>query len=269
MDCRQVDRLLEANLDGRLSGFERMALRQHLRACRVCRAKVDAMSAFAESVERTLACADGPDWERLAPPPPAPERAGPRVGPESRTPVSRTPALRRLPPRRRPWGALGFLLAGAALVALALPLASTPEPRARWLDEALAVEATRLAGGGRVDLETEDLDAALRWLGARGLPSVPPFGLADSITLEGAFLAYYAERRVGGLALRTPDGRVAVHLHDATHGDTARRPHRAGGLEATTTSFGDWRLVVIAPEGTSAGSTVVSGLTGAAVPAAL
>ncbi|MFP4269867.1 MAG: zf-HC2 domain-containing protein, partial [Alphaproteobacteria bacterium] len=55
VDCRQIDRLLEANLEGRLSGFERMTLRQHLKTCRACRAKVDAMTAFSERVEKTLA----------------------------------------------------------------------------------------------------------------------------------------------------------------------------------------------------------------------
>ncbi|MFP4361802.1 MAG: anti-sigma factor family protein, partial [Alphaproteobacteria bacterium] len=79
MDCRQIDRLLEANLEGRLSGFERMTLRQHLKTCRACRAKVDAMTAFSERVEKTLAGAEGPDWRRLAPPA-ATTSAAPAVG---------------------------------------------------------------------------------------------------------------------------------------------------------------------------------------------
>ncbi len=261
MDCRHVDRLLEANLDGRLSGFERVALRQHVRMCDDCRAKVEAMTAFAETVEATLACADdGPDWRRLAPPvmpvaatPPLEPAPAPRAYP------STAPARRR---RQRPYRAV--TLAGLALVALALPLLglrSTPRPFP--VTSALAVEATRHAAGTRPDLLTGDVARARAWLDARGLPDLPPIVLSNDLALEGVYLTYYDAARVAGFVLTTPRGRLYVHLRPGEGVvDDVAQEGRQNGLEAVVRTLGGWHMAVIGPSGSASLSTVAGALAG-------
>jgi len=250
VDCRQIDRLLEANLEGRLSGFERMALRQHLKSCRACRAKVDAMTAFSERVEKTLAGAEGPDWRRLAPPatpkpaPPADTatpRAGAAAAPERgvAAPATRT--------RRKPWSPLGVAVAGAAMIAVVVPFWTPPLPETAatpWLDAAIAAEATRLAAGGRLDLVSDDPARVAAWFDARGLASLPALDLPARVRLEGAFLTYYDGARVAGLALATPAGPLAVHLRPAAAVGTGSSAD-GEGLQAVAAAAGDWRAAVI------------------------
>lgn len=284
MDCRQVDRLLEANLDGRLSGFERVALRQHVRGCRACRAKVEAMTAFAERVERTLAAADGPDWSRLTPPPGAtPERvAEPAPAPRLRRRTRGAAAAAPVPRDRPPGPRWAVVLVGAAIMAMLVPLwvrSPAPPARAPWLEEAVAAEATRLAAGGGIDLRTGDLDEALAWLGARGLPDLPRIALPADVRLEGAFLTRYGAARTGGLALVTEDGPAALHLRPPSAPAGAAHTARGQGLEARSGRIGDWQAAVVAPSDTvtlstldrwlaAAGSAARSGAEPAAQPAA-
>jgi hypothetical protein len=259
VDCRQIDRLLEANLEGRLSGFERMALRQHLKSCRACRAKVDAMTAFSERVEKTLAGTEGPDWSRLAPPvtptpvPPADAPAPPRPA----TPVRERPAAGARA-KRKPWSPLGVAVAGAAMIAVVVPFWTPPPPEAAapWLDAAIAAEATRLAAGGRLDLVTDDPARVAAWFDARGLASLPPLELPARARLEGAFLTYYDGERVAGLALATPAGPLAVHLRPAAEAAGAGSSAEGDGLQAVAAVAGDWRAAVIGRPDAVEGSAI-------------
>ncbi len=256
MDCRQIDRLLEANLDGRLSGFERMALRQHLKTCRACRAKVDAMTAFSERVEKTLAGAEGPDWRRLAPPaaaatPPPGVEAGTDPAPAARIrPVPTAPARGK----RNSWSPLGVALVGAAIIAVAVPFWTPPAPvtaTSSWLDAAIAAEATRRAAGGRLDLVSDDPARVAAWFDARGVATLPALDLPAAVWLEGAFLTYYDGGRVAGLVLATPAGPLAVHLRPeaGSAASEATGNADAGGLQAVEAGGGAWRAAVIgAPE---------------------
>jgi len=193
VDCRQIDRLLEANLDGRLSGFERMGLRQHLETCRTCQAKVDAMTAFSERVEKTLAGAGGPDWRRLAPPPTLRPGAEERAEVRPRVPEP-PPRARSVPPasspNRKPRTSLGIAVAGVALITLVVPfwLPRTPISPAPWLAEAIGAEAARRAAGRAPDLATDDPASAAAWFEAHRLAGMPTLSLPASVTLEGAFL---------------------------------------------------------------------------------
>jgi anti-sigma factor RsiW len=263
VDCRQIDRLLEANLEGRLSGFERMALRQHLKICRACRAKVDAMTAFSERVEKTLACAEGPDWRRLAPPTPAASRPPAMGAAPSPSPLGRSGAEPAPPSRgkRKPWSPLGVALAGAAVIAVAVPFwtpagrVSAPVP---WLDAAIAAEATRRAAGGRLDLVTDDPVRVADWFDARGVAALPALDLPAAVWLKGAFLTYYDGGRVAGLVLATPAGPLAVHLRPEPEaaGGAASTTADGDGLQAIASGGGAWRAAVIGAPAAVEGSSV-------------
>jgi anti-sigma factor RsiW len=279
VDCRQIDRLLEASLDGRLSGFERMALRQHLKTCRVCRAKVDAMTAFSERVEKTLAGVESPDWRRLAPPAatasapasPPPSAVGPAAPPAKARSAPPTPARAR----RKPWSPLGVAVAGAALIAVVVPFWTPPTrvpATTSWLDAAIAAEATRRAAGGRLDLVTDDPVRAAAWFGARGVTAPPALDLPAAVWLEGAFLTYYDGGRVAGLVLATPDGPLAVHLRPqaetaAAAGGGAAASADGEGLQAVEAATPAWRAAVIGAPAVVEGSDVEGWLAAALVPA--
>jgi len=250
VDCRQIDRLLEANLEGRLSGFERMALRQHLKSCKACRAKVDAMTAFSERVEKTLAGAEGPDWRRLAPPAtPTPTPPSDAATPRPSAPTARERAAPAPRTRRKPWSPLGVAVAGAAMIAVVVPFWTPPVPETAatpWLDAAIAAEATRLAAGGRLDLVSDDPARVAAWFDARGVASLPPLELPASARLEGAFLTYYDGERVAGLVLATPAGALAVHLRPADTDAAGTGSSADGaGLQAVAAAAGDWRAAVV------------------------
>ena len=257
MDCRQVDRLMEANLEGRLSGFERMALRQHLKSCPACRAKLDALTAFSERMAETLAGAEAPDWARLAPPgnPPAPT-AVPPTQPSARGRAA-TPAPARA--KRKSWSPLGVAVAGAAIIAVVVPFWAPPQAPVgapTWLDAAIAAEATRRAAGARLDLVTGDVARAAAWFDRRGVAALPPLQLPDAVRLEGAFLTWYDGARVAGLALATPAGPVTLHLRPRA--DAAPAAARAAGerLEAVAAGGGDWRAAVIGAPAAVEGSGI-------------
>lgn len=263
MDCRQVDRLMEANLDGRLTGFERVALRQHLRICHRCRAKVDAMTAFAATVERTLAGVEGPDWGRLAPPT-LPRVVGLREPPPAPPPIqpAASPQLAAASPGRdkRPRSVFGLVLVALALAALVVPFWDlTPAPTRSPLAEALAVEATRQMAGSRPDLITDDFDEARNWLAERGFVDAPLVALPPGIDLGGAYLMHYDGSRVAGLELITADGPMNLHLraHEVAT-SPALEVVAADGLEALGRQLGAWQFLVIAPAGMTKLSPVAS-----------
>jgi len=262
VDCRQIDRLLEANLEGRLSGFERISLRQHLKQCRSCRAKVEAMTHFAETVERTLACADGPDWRRLAPTPTVdpPSAAAPApMAPAKLARPRRPEATER--PRRKSWSSsLSVAVVGAALIAVAAPFwapRTSPPPAGAWLEEAIAAEASRRAAGGHLDVVTSDPAQAAAWFAERGLPDLPRLTFPERVWLEGAFLDYLDHGQVAGLVLATPTGPVTVRLRpEPLPRGTGAHTASDARLAAVAAEAEGWRAALIGPPEAVSGSTL-------------
>ncbi|MEO1089820.1 MAG: zf-HC2 domain-containing protein [Pseudomonadota bacterium] len=247
MDCRQVDRCLEANLDGRLSGFERVALRQHLRSCRACRAKVEAMSAFAASIEKTFAAADGPQWSRLTPPHVPPTLK------EDPAPMPVRPPRPRVPPARRQGGwRTWHVVAGLAvcgMVVAALQLTDQPTAVVPVVD-ALSAEAARLAAGRSVDATPEGLAAAELWFADRGLEGVPLVALPPSVRLEGVFLDHLAEERAAGLALTGAYGPLSLYLTPVSEPARPGESRAEGqGLVALGAPFRGWQAVLVGSAG--------------------
>ncbi|MFW5680872.1 MAG: zf-HC2 domain-containing protein [Pseudomonadota bacterium] len=256
MDCRQVDRCLEANLDGRLGGFERVALRQHLRQCRACRSKVEAMSAFSASIERSFAAADGPEWHRLTPP------SLPWGLAETSEAAAGSSRRATVPPRRRPGRWRAPVVAGglvlAVLVAVQLWSGRQPVPEASGTrlsvplaptTPALVAEATRRAAGRPVDLATSDLLAAEAWLTARGV-SAPDLASLAEIGLAGVFLDHVNAQRVAGFALETAEGAFVLYLIPPSAGMVPAigwAEHE--GLMALAGPWRDWQAVLVGGSG--------------------
>ena len=261
VDCRQVDRCLEANLDGRLGGFERVALRQHLRECRACRGKVEAMSAFAAAIQRTLAVADGPDWTRLAPPTipapllePAPRPYQPRPPQEATRSVAQTAR----PTARSRWLArLALLVVGlVALAAFAAPtLVRGPRPVASGSNAtvvastgpavaALTAEATRRASGRGPDYATADWQAAQSWLRLRGFSALPDLGAVEGLVLDGVALDHLDGRQVAVVLFHGPTDDVGIYLLPLLPNTTAAYGWAdAAGLIALAGSWDGWQAV--------------------------
>lgn len=155
MHCADLDRYLEAHLDGRLGRARVAALRRHLGACSGCRRRVAILDAFSrevgervcgrrfEAVWSTLLVADEqgaalvPPRALALPPPPPPHpvlRRGPAV--DRRAPPTPTPAATARPLASRASRVarrvLGMLVLAAALGALVELLTSalvgTPAP---------------------------------------------------------------------------------------------------------------------------------------------
>ncbi len=255
MDCRQVDRCLEANLDGRLGGFERVALRQHLRGCRACRAKVEAMSSFAAVIERTLAAADGPDWERLTPP------SLPRALREPAAEPFVAPPIVVRPPARRPlpWRSVA-VAAISAVVLLASQMlwsaGSPPEPQPQVVvpiaptTGTLLAEATRRAADRAVDYAAADWPAARAWLEARGLVGLPDVDAIPGLVVTGVFLDHVAGLRAAGVAfVYGSEGPFSLYLLPAVGSVPAFGWAESGGLIALAGAWDGWQAVVVGGSG--------------------
>ncbi|TVQ36592.1 MAG: zf-HC2 domain-containing protein [Geminicoccaceae bacterium] len=257
VDCRQVDRCLEANLDGRLSGFERMALRQHLRTCRTCRAKVEAMRAFSASIERTLAAADGPDWHRLAPPSlPLGLQEMPAQPPLAAAPPVPPKASSRRP---FPWRSMAVVSMLAALWFGAQTLWPTTEARSTTsgvtvplapTTPALVAEATRRAAARPADFATTDWQLARGWLAERGIVGMPELDRVPDVRLEGVTLEHLLGRRVAALELASPQGTFTLYMLPPHNGTApALGWAEKGGLMAMAGVWDGWQAILIGSAG--------------------
>lgn len=193
MHCSDLERLLEACLDGQLGEPRRSALLQHLALCRPCRERVESLRQFEAELQgrlRAMRC-EVSLWEPLAlemtaPPPegrapllPAPVPAEPlRVAP--RRPRPPRHPLRIAPPRttvrRRPARPRLQALAGLALLVAAL--GSLVDLATGWLAGSRTNTLYRAYVEGELPLtlETSETAELAGWLDQRlgGPVSLPP-----------------------------------------------------------------------------------------------
>ena len=125
MDCSDLERAVDAYLDGEFDGRERAEAEAHLASCQRCRALADAQARIRSAVRARL---------REAMSPPAEERPGPARAPRPHRGCARAPPSPALAPALLPvpLGALAACAAGAVLVVAT-----------HGADDALVVEAVR------------------------------------------------------------------------------------------------------------------------------
>jgi|GEM_PF-2065893 len=217
MHCSDLERYLEACLDGQLGDSRRRSLHEHLRLCRGCAERVDSLRRFEADLQRRLRAMqhEASLWQPLGletvnggPPPtalPSPvapvEAASPaRVYRRHRFKVATPSPAPAAKPRRRLQNLAGVALLAAAIGALA-DLALTG---LGWLhgDKRTAVYRAYLDGPGELDLVTHEPAQLEAWFAEQlGAPVDLPapssaFALiggktGDVGTSEGAALAVY------------------------------------------------------------------------------
>lgn len=254
MICHDLQRQLEAFLDGTLAPPQQDALRRHLRRCPRCRAEVDAIRRFEDELASAFADAqpaerlwDGmrpelatPDPSRVDTPGPRPfghTLASPLAGggrgahsfPRSGPRRSRTPAQ-----HRRRWPALG-----AALVLVALIGGSYVGVRER----AAAVQLSPVMGapmmefgvfrdsGRSLDLAGDDPWKLQAWLAARVGFDLPEPPRPDGFALLGGRLSYLLGRRAAAYAYDFDGQEVALYVMTSAGLDLPR-PVPLGDLDA-------------------------------------
>lgn len=246
MHCSELERHLEACLDGQLGDGRRTALLQHLRLCRRCSERVEALRRFEADLQRRLRAMqhEASLWQPLglemvgdsrpAEPAGAAEPAVPRlprtVLPPRRMRRPTAPGPHRLrraepaarPPGRRLQGLLGVTLLLAAAAALGDFVWNLMDGRSPG-------DAYRayLAGEVELDLLTAEPEQLASWLGERlgepvDLPLAPGAytlvgGTAGSDIPGGAGLAVYAtEAGPAVLSIATAGERLAATLEKPT-----------------------------------------------------
>ncbi len=241
MHCADLERYLEAHLDGQLARNRLRALKQHLLVCTDCRLRVHGLQAFEQQLQSRFRCMQEsmPLWAGLEvdlvgetetssplalPPPPIrittparvgrPQRTGGRASP--RRPVARPlrPLLGRYAAR---FVGLAMLAAAAAtVVEIAAGLfADRPEPPGGSV--ATDLEAT--LQGGLASVETGDRQRVADWLlanlGAAYPVPPPPAGFE----LRGARLSSLAGRPTAAVVYGRGPAEVVLYV----------APREAGG----------------------------------------
>ncbi len=214
MNCADLERYLEAHLDGQLARNRLRALKQHLLVCTDCRLRVHSLQAFEQQLQSRFRCMQEsmPLWAGLEvdlvgetgsslplalPPPPVriatPPRAGRRE--QSRTGrVPRRPAARPLRPLLGRYAArfvgLAMLAAAAAtVVEMAVGLFGSEPPGG-----GIATDLEATLEGGLASIETGDRQRVVDWLlGNLGVAyPVPP--APAGYMLRGARVSILAGR---------------------------------------------------------------------------
>ncbi len=241
MQCADLDRYLEAFLDGRLGRSRALVLRRHLVGCLVCRARFEQLRQF----ERDLACRlrnlerceslwagleldlvrSGeaalphlPAASRALPPPRAAEPS-PVEPPAPATPAAPprpplAPRARRL--RHHLWGLAVFFLAAGLTVQVGVWLL---EPRR---DGAGLLQ--RIKGDPPVEFRSPDAAAVRSWLSDRLASPVPNVPVPEGFELLGGRIDDLDGLASGVLVYRRGDDVALVYL----------QPRRADGGELGT-----------------------------------
>jgi anti-sigma factor RsiW len=251
MRCGDLERYLEAFLDGRLGRSRSAVLRRHLALCAACQARVERLRQFERDTQRRFRSPELPGsvWEGLeldlvgshdavsgrrvtAPPRPlppltrrdaVPERPGPRRGSQTR-PAPALPAGR---------GAAARLAVGALMVALALGtayrLARTDEEPVASPTAADAYLAFRLERAAPM-LSSNDARQVADWLAVELGRSVPALMVPDGFSLAGATRADLGGEAAGAVIFSRPDeveaGPVMLFVtpESGTSGDLSSAP---------------------------------------------
>jgi anti-sigma factor RsiW len=200
MHCSDLERYLEACLDGQLGDSRRRALHDHLRLCRGCAERVDGLRRFEADLQRRLRAMrhEASLWQPLGlemvnggPAPtaapagfaPAPETAAPaRVerGPRHRLRLQLPTAAAEPKPKRRLQNLAGVALLAAAVGALAdLTLNGLGMLGG---DKRVAFYRAYLDGSANLDVHTKEPGQLSAWfadqLGGKVELPVPPEGFA-------------------------------------------------------------------------------------------
>jgi anti-sigma factor RsiW len=226
MLCSDLERYLEAYLDGRLGRSRTTILRRHLGLCGPCRARVERLRRYEREVGRQLggrAGADQPSlWQGLEvdlvrsfsvggaeivpllrPLPPSAPRLGPPAPREPARPPRTAGATATL---RRRLSRLGGVLA------IALALGTLYEMARAWLTPEDPAESAMQAylefAGGKSDLalKTDDPERLRAWLSAQLDRQVPTLPVPNGFRLVGGAKARLASRDAAVIAY-APTGR--------------------------------------------------------------
>lgn len=261
MHCSDLERYLEACLDGQLGDSRRRALHDHLRLCRGCAERVDNLRRFEADLQRRLRAMhhEASLWQplgletvnggpapsvlptRTAPPAAAaiPARVRLRHRLRVATPPAPVPATPEPKARRRLQNVAGAALLVAAVAALAdIALAGFG-----WLqgDKRTAVYRTYLDGAVELDLLThepaqleawfaEKLGALVDLPAAQGAFALVGGKTGDADLTDGTALAVY--RSAAGPALlvieNAPPGSVGIAPTPSLDNDLTRRSWQRG-----------------------------------------
>ena len=230
MHCSDLERYLEACLDGQLGDGRRRALHDHLAICVSCRGRVDGLRHFEADLQRRLRAMqhEASLWQPLgletvggsgaaSLPTPGPGLQETGAGSQATGVGSQEPArpLAKGHPLRlvvaRPatgpaWWRLQNLAGAALLVAAVAALTDMALSGIGWLggDKRQAVYRAYVDGDLELDLRTSDPGALAPWLAEQlgapvDLPDAPPSfalvgGDADlSVLPDGSVMAVYGE----------------------------------------------------------------------------
>lgn len=244
MNCQDLQRHLEAYLDGALGRAQQEELGRHLRRCARCRAEVEAIRRFEEelSVAFTDARSAGRLWERMQldvagpdpvadggpesigretwPAPPQPRRYGFERRLAGRPAPHPSRAKRPVPPpgrRRWPLVAVAFgVLALATVALLDLRSRGGPGDAHQRLLEAPVRELHLVLDSNRPpDVAGDDPWKIQAWLAARVPFRVPEPPSWQGVALEGGRLALLLERRAAVYVYRLDGRPLALFLMPA------------------------------------------------------
>lgn len=257
MHCSDLERYLEACLDGQLGESRRRALHDHLRLCRGCAERVDGLRRFEADLQRRLRAMqhEASLWQPLGletvnggstpaalplrTAPPAEATVPPGVRRRHRFRVATPPATPEPKPRRRLQNLAGVALLAAAIGALAdLALSGFG-----WLhdDKRAAVYRAYLDGATELDLLTHEPQQLEAWFAERlgapvDLPAAPAaFALVggkagDVGSTEGTALAVYSSAAGPALLLieNALDGPVTIASAPVVEQGFSRREWQRG-----------------------------------------
>ncbi len=180
MHCSDLERYLEACLDGQLGDARRRALQDHLRLCRGCAERVDGLRQFEADLQRRLRAMrhEASLWQPLglevveggAAPSGLPPRVVAVAEEAAAAPIRRRHRLRLEPPAAAPAAPKPRRrlqrLAGVALLAAAVgALADVAIRGLGWIgsDQRVAVYRAYLDGSAPLDLHTEEPALLSAW----------------------------------------------------------------------------------------------------------
>lgn len=199
MDCRELERSVDAYLDGEFDDRERLEAEAHLATCPPCRAMVDRQGALRLALRAKLR-------EAMAPP-----AAAGRAPPHLRARLEASLAHERRPLWRRVLQPVPLAAAAACAMGVLVVLAGHSG------DAALVEEAIRVHHRA-LPLEV-DAAAMPGWFTGKldFHPSLPHFAV-DSARLEGARLSNLREWPAAYVRYRLPRGQAGLFIVDDPDG---------------------------------------------------
>lgn len=231
MQCADLDRYLEAFLDGRLGRSRSLMLRRHLAGCLACRARFEQLRQFERDLSGRLRSLERCDslWggleldlvrsgEGALPGPMTPLRALPPPRASAPPPSAPVPVGRTLPPRPsdlpRP-ARLRSRLLGLAIAATAAGV--TALAGVLLLDRGGSAPGTlalleRLKGEPPLEFRSADAAAVRGWLAARLSAPVPALPVPAGFELLGGRIDALGDRASGVLVYRRGETAALLYL---------------------------------------------------------